>query len=105
MWPRTAEAALQALDAFETGSWGGKYPTIAPAWRRQWQQVVPFFAFPPEVRRIIYTTNAIESLNSKLRSSVRSRGHFPSDEAATKLLYLVLRDVSKNWKMPQREWT
>jgi len=101
----TAEAALQALDAFETGPWGRKSPAIAPAWRRQWQQVVPFFAFPPEVRRIIYTTNAIESLNSKLRSSVRSRGHFPSDEAATKLLYLVLRDVSKNWKMPQREWT
>jgi putative transposase len=101
----TVEAALQALEAFETGPWGRKYPAIAPAWRRQWQQVVPFFAFPPEVRRIIYTTNAIESLNSKLRSSVRSRGHFPSDEAATKLLYLVLRDVSKNWKMPQREWT
>ncbi|MFL5285665.1 MAG: IS256 family transposase [Rhodopila sp.] len=101
----TAEAALQALDAFEAGPWGRKYPAIAPAWRRQWAQVVPFFAFPPEVRRIIYTTNAIESLNSKLRSSVRSRGHFPSDEAATKLLYLVLRDVSKNWKMPQREWT
>jgi putative transposase len=101
----TAEAALAALDAFETAPWGRKYPAIAPAWRRQWQQVVPFFAFPPEVRRIIYTTNAIESLNSKLRSSVRSRGHFPSDEAAIKLLYLVLRDVSKNWKMPQREWT
>jgi putative transposase len=101
----TVEAALAALDAFEIGPWGRKYPAIAPAWRRQWQQVVPFFAFPPEVRRIIYTTNAIESLNSKLRSSVRSRGHFPSDEAATKLLYLVLRDVSKNWKMPQREWT
>jgi len=101
----TVEAALAALDAFETGPWGRKYPAIAPAWRRQWEQVVPFFAFPPEVRRIIYTTNAIESLNSKLRSSVRSRGHFPSDEAATKLLHLVLRDVSKNWKMPQREWT
>ena len=96
---------MAALEAFETGPWGRKYPAIAPAWRRQWQQVVPFFAFPPEVRRIIYTTNAIESLNSKLRSSVRSRGHFPSDEAATKLLYLVLRDVAKNWKMPQRAWT
>lgn len=101
----TAEAALLALDAFETGPWGRKYPAITPAWRRQWEQVIPFFAFPPEVRRIIYTTNAIESLNSKLRSSVRSRGHFPSDEAALKLLYLVLRQVSRNWKMPQREWT
>lgn len=100
----TAEAALLALDQFEAGPWGKKYPAIAPAWRRQWQQVIPFFAFPPEVRRIIYTTNAIESLNSKLRSSVRSRGHFPNDEAAIKLLFLVLRNVAKNWKMPQREW-
>ncbi len=101
----TAEAALVALDAFEAGPWGRKYPAIAPAWRRQWEQVIPFFAYPPEVRRIIYTTNAIESLNSKLRSAVRSRGHFPSDEAAIKLLYLVLRQVSQGWKMPQREWT
>jgi putative transposase len=101
----TAEAALEALDAFEAGPWGRKYPAIAPAWRRQWAQVIPFFAYPPEVRRIIYTTNAIESLNSKLRSAVRGRGHFPSDEAAIKLLYLVLRQVSQGWKMPQREWT
>jgi putative transposase len=79
--------------------------SVKAAWRRQWQQVVPFFAFPPEVRRIIYTTNAIESLSSKLRSSVRGRGHFPSDEAATKLLYMVLRDVAKNWEIPQRAWT
>lgn len=101
----TAEAALEALDGFEAGSWGRKYPAIAPAWRRQWEQVIPFFAYPPEVRRIIYTTNAIESLNSKLRSAVRGRGHFPSDEAAIKLMYLVLRQVSQGWKMPQREWT
>ncbi len=101
----TEKAALEALDAFETGPWGKKYPTIAPAWRRQWEQVIPFFVFPAEVRKIIYTTNAIESLNSKIRSAVRSRGHFPTDEAATKLLYLVLRGVSKDWKMPQREWT
>ena len=67
--------------------------------------MIPFFAYPPEVRRIIYTTNAIESLNSKLRSSVRSRGDFPSDEAAIKLRYLVLRRVSQDRKMPQREWT
>ena len=101
----SAEAALEALDAFDASPWGRKYPTIAPAWRRQWDQVIPFFAFPPEVRRIIYTTNAIESLNSKLRTSVRSRGHFPNDQAAVKMLYLVLRGVSRNWKMPQREWT
>ena len=90
----TADAALLALDAFEAGPWGRKYAAIAPLWRRQWDQVIPFFAFPPEVRRIIYTTNAIESLNSTLRTAVRSRGHFPTDEAAIKLLYLVLRRVS-----------
>jgi putative transposase len=100
-----ADAAAEALNAFEAGPWGRKYPTIAPAWRRQWEQVIPFFAYPTEVRRIIYTTNAIESLNSRLRTSVRGRGHFPNDEAAIKLLYLVLRRVSRNWKMPQREWT
>ena len=101
----TADAALRALDAFEAGPWGQKYAAIAPLWRRQWDQVIPFFAFPPEVRRIIYTTNAIESLNSTLRTAVRSRGHFPTDEAAIKLLYLVLRRVSNDWKNPQREWT
>lgn len=101
----TADAARLALDAFEAGPRGRKYAAIAPLWRRQWDQVIPFFAFPAEVRRIIYTTNAIESLNSTLRTAVRSRGHFPTDEAAIKLLYLVLRRVSKDWKMAQREWT
>jgi len=101
----SADAALLALDAFEAGPWGRKYAAIAPLWRRQWDQVIPFFAFPPEVRRIIYTTNAIESLNSTLRTAVRSRGHFPTDEAAIKLLYLVLRRTEKNWKNAQREWT
>ena len=101
----TAEAARLALDAFEAGPPGRKYAAIAPLWRRQWDQVIPFFAFPAEVRRIIYTTNAIESLNSTLRTAVRSRGHFPTDEAAIKLLYLVLRRVSKDWKMARREWT
>ena len=65
---------------------------------------MPFFAYPMEVRKIIYTTNAIESLHSQLRKAVRVRGHFPSDEAASKLMFLVLREVSKNWKMPPREW-
>lgn len=67
--------------------------------------MIPFFAFPDEVRRIIYTTNAIKALNSKLRWAVRARGHFPSDEAATKLLYLILNRSEKEWKMPPREWT
>lgn len=101
----TADAALVALDTFEAGPWGRKYPAIAPIWRRQWDQVIPFFAFPTEVRTIIYTTNAIESLNSTLRTAIRSRGHFPNDEAATKLLYLALRGVSRKWKSAQREWT
>ena len=101
----TADAALVALDEFEAGPWGKKYPAIAPIWRRQWDQVIPFFAFPEEVRKIIYTTNAIESLNSTLRTAIHSRGHFPNDEAATKLLYLALRGVSRKWKNAQREWT
>lgn len=101
----TADAALVALEDFEAGAWGKKYPAIAPLWRRQWDQVIPFLAFPAEVRRIIYTTNAIESLNSTLRTAIRSRGHFPSDDAAMKLLYLTLRGVSRKWKNAQREWT
>jgi putative transposase len=99
-----AEQARQQLDEFAAGYWGRRYPAIAPAWLRQWDQVVPFFAYPIEVRKIIYTTNAIESLHSRLRKAVRLRGHFPSDEAASKLLFLVLREVSQNWKMAPREW-
>lgn len=82
-----------------------KYAAIGKAWRRAWQEVIPFFAFPREVRRILYTTNAIEALNSKLRRAVRARGHFPNDEAALKLLFLVLNRAEKDWKMPPREWT
>jgi putative transposase len=99
-----AEAAERALGEFEAGPWGQKYPAIAQAWRRRWTEVIPFFAFPHEVRRIMYTTNAIESLNATVRRAVRTRGHFPSDEAATKLIYLVLRRFAQNWKMPAREW-
>jgi putative transposase len=98
------KAAEAALSSFENGFWGRKFPAVAQIWRRAWQEVIPFFAFPKDVRRIIYTTNAIEALNSKLRRAVRARGHFPSDEAATKLLYLVLNRSEKEWKMPPREW-
>ncbi|MDT1818532.1 IS256 family transposase, partial [Acinetobacter baumannii] len=77
---------------FAEGPWGTKFPTVAAMWRRQWQQVIPFFAYPPEVRTIIYTTNAIESLHMRLRKIVKNRGHFPSDDAATKLLFLALRN-------------
>jgi putative transposase len=101
---KDADAGRQALDAFDAGPWGEKYPAIAQSWRRNWEQVIPFFAFPVAVRRIIYTTNSIEALNAKLRRAVRTRGHFPTDEAATKLLWLVLRRVAGEWKMPPREW-
>jgi putative transposase len=99
-----AEAGRKALEAFMEGSWGRKYAAIGQIWRRQWEQIIPFFAFAPAVRKIIYTTNAIEALNAKLRRAVRARGHFPNDEAATKLIFLVLRQVAREWKMPPREW-
>jgi len=101
---KDADAGKVALDDFAEGPWGKKYPAIAQSWRRNWSEVIPFFAFPDDVRRIIYTTNAIESLNAKLRRAVRSRGHFPTDEAALKLLFLVLKLAAKEWKMPPREW-
>ena len=91
-----------ALRASACSAVGGS--AIAQSWRRNWEHVISFFAFPEAVRRIIYTTNAIESLNAKLRRAVRTSGHFPTDEAAIKLLYLVLRQVARKWKMPPREW-
>ena len=101
---KDADAANVALAAFDAGHWGQKYPAIAQSWRRNWERVIPFFAFPEAVRRIIYTTNAIESLNAKLRRAVKIRGHFPNDDAAAKLLFLVLRQAAREWKMPPREW-
>ena len=102
---KDADAGKAALEDFADGPWGRKYPAIAQSWRRNWPQVIPFFAFPDEVRRIIYTTNSIESLNAKLRRAVRTRGHFPTDESALKLLFLVLNLAAKDWKMPPREWS
>jgi len=99
-----AEAGRKALDDFAVGPFGQRYPAIAQSWRRNWEHVVPFFAFPEAVRRIVYTTNAIEALNSKLRRAVRTRGHFPNDDAAMKLLYLVLNRAAQDWKRPPREW-
>ncbi|MGH8921933.1 MAG: IS256 family transposase [Actinomycetes bacterium] len=99
-----AAAGEAALAVFEEGPWGRKYPAIGQSWRRAWAEVVPFFAFPGDVRRILYTTNAIEALNSKLRRAVRARGHFPTDDAALKLLFLVLNRTEKEWTMPPREW-
>jgi len=100
----TAEVAACALQVFSESNWGLQFPTVATMWRRQWEQVIPFFAYPPEVRKIIYTTNAIESLHMRLRKIVKNRGHFPSGEAAGKLLYLALRNIEKNWKMPPITW-
>jgi putative transposase len=100
----TAGAAEAALVAFAAGPWGQKYPPIAPAWRRQWTHVIPFLAFPLPVRKILYTTNAIESLHRQLRKAVKTRGHFPNDEAALKLLYLVLRNLTKRWTQSQQHW-
>ncbi len=99
-----AQAALAALDAFETSAWGRKFPMVTAAWRRAWERVIPFYAFPPEVRRVIYTTNAIESVNARLRKIIKTRGHFPSDEAATKLLWLALRNITKDWKRSATHW-
>jgi putative transposase len=92
----TAEQAEQQLHEFTT-QWGAKYPTIGDIWRRNWARVTPFFAFPAEIRKVIYTTNAVESLNMTLRKVIKTRGSFPNEEAARKLLYLALRNASKKW--------
>ena len=98
----TAELALQRLATFEEG-WGKKYPAIGQAWRRAWNEVIPFFAYPPEIRKMIYTTNAIESLHMGLRKIIKNRGSFPNDDAAMKLLYLALRNLGVHWR-PAVEW-
>jgi transposase-like protein len=100
----SAEAALAALDAFEDGEWGRKFPTVAAAWRRAWDQVIPFFTFPPEIRRVIYTTNAIESVNARVRKIIKTRGHFPTDDAANKLIWLALRNITAGWGNAAHNW-
>jgi len=100
----SAEAAQAELDAFERSPWGTKFPTVPAAWRRAWDRVIPFFAFPPEVRKVIYTTNAIESVNARLRKIIKTRGHFPSDDAATKLIWLALRNITADWGRPANTW-
>jgi putative transposase len=93
----TEELARQKLDEFEA-EWSKQYPAIGQAWRRHWEHVVPFFAFPPAIRKMIYTTNAVESLNSSIRKIIKSRGHFPTDEAALKLIYLAINNVGFRWR-------
>jgi transposase-like protein len=100
----SAEAAQAELDAFEQGTWGQKFPSVVAAWRRAWDRVIPFFAFPPAVRRVIYTTNAIESINAQLRKIIKTRGHFPSDDAASKLIWLALRNITADWGRAAHNW-
>jgi putative transposase len=99
----TAEAALARLADFEA-IWGARYPAIGPTWRRAWQHVIPLFAFPPAIRKMIYTTNAVESLHRSLRKIIKTRGSFPTDEAAVKLLFLAIRNAGVHWRRPV-EWT
>lgn len=98
-----ADSALVRLDEFEA-EWGKRYPAIGAAWRRSWQYVIPFFAFAPAIRKIIYTTNCVEALNRSLRKIIKTRGSFPTDEAAFKLLYLAIKNAGVHWRRPV-EWT
>ena len=99
------EVYRAAAAAFESGEWGERYPMIAKSWRAHWEQVIPFFAFSGGVGKAVYTTNAIESLNSVVRRAVRTRGHFPNDRAAAKLIYLALRGVGRKWLAPPAFWS
>jgi len=98
------EAEAETRLAEFAAKWDAKFPTIAKSWRSNWARVIPFFAHPPEIRRVIYTTNAIESLNMSLRKVTKARSSFPNDEAVLKLLYLALRNIAKKWTMPVRDW-
>ena len=100
----SAEAGSAALDAFERGAWGQKFPMVVAAWRRAWPHVIPFFAFPPEIRRVIYTTHALESVHAQLRTIIKTRGHFPNDEAAIKLIWLALRNITAKWERGAPTW-
>ena len=99
----TIDEAEQALADFED-KWNNAYPPIARSWRNNWQRIIPFFDYPPEIRRIIYTTNAIESVNMSLRKVSKNRGSFPNDEAVIKLFYLALSNIAKKWSIPLRDW-
>lgn len=95
--------AEQALMMF-AGRWDKQYPTISKSWLTHWSRIIPFFAFPPDIRKAIYTTNAIESLNMTLRKVLRNHRAFPTDESALKVIYLAIDNVSKKWTMPIRDW-
>ena len=99
----TVEMAAANLETF-AAKWDASHPTIAKSWRNNWERIIPLFSYPPEIRKAIYTTNAIESLNMSLRKVTKNRGHFPSDEAMFKLLYLALKNIAKKGTMPIRDW-
>jgi putative transposase len=99
----TVEMAEKALETF-SDAWDSKYPSISQSWRNNWANIIPFFAYPPEIRRVIYTTNVIESLNMSLRKVLKTRASFPNDDALKKLLYLGLQNASKKWTMPIWNW-
>jgi putative transposase len=99
----TAEQAEMELTAFEE-KWDATHQSISQSWRRNWERITPFFAYSPEIRKVIYTTNAIESLNMSLRKVTKNRGSFPNDASMFKLLYLALNNIAKKWTMPIRDW-
>src|SRR5216683_6012131 len=99
----TVEEAEQRLNEF-AAKWDGAYPTISPMWRRNWEHLTPFFAYPADIRKVIYTTNAVESLNMSLRKVIKTRGSFPNQEAAMKLLYLALEHIARKWTKPVKDW-
>ena len=100
----TAELARDRLEEFAAGKWGQKYPIIVASWQRAWEEVIPFYSYPPEIRKLLYTTNAIESFHMQLRKVLKNRGHFPNDEAAARLIYLALRNIVAKWKAPSPGW-
>jgi len=97
------EEAESQLAAFAQ-KWDTQFPTISRSWRSNWERITPFFAYPADIRRVIYTTNAIESVNMSLRKIIKNRGSFPTDEAALKLRYLALQNIARKWTMPIKEW-
>lgn len=99
----TIDLATDALDEFEL-IWGEKYPAIIKSWRNNWEKIIPFMQFPKQIRKVIYTTNIVESLNNTMRKAVRNRGHFSTEDGIMKVLYLAIRGVSKKWTMPIHDW-
>jgi transposase-like protein len=101
----TAQAAEAALIEFEASEIGQRYPGVARIWRNVWDRVIPFYAFSPAIRKLLYTTNAIESLNRSIRKIIKTKGSFGNDDAARKLVWLTLRSITEKWKRPSTTWS